>query len=271
VPVAAILDEFGTYQIQGIDDFVATARSAGVGVVAAVQDQNQLAKWYQPYSVGPMITNFRNQILLRGCSLKVAEEVSVLCGKKVVYDDVKSYGSSSAWLKARTVSNTQQRRPVEVPVKRPDEITHMAENRAILLGFTKPTEVKLCPFYEDANMRKQVEASALEMQRLASVLRSYDVKGQARPKGEVPMLRDKQLDFSLLPGVLDDSLLNEDGRQPMRKQQEKIINAKLRDLGKLKERDSMCKKATGKFFVELTAGDAKSCINFLDEYNQEGR
>ncbi|WP_431835099.1 type IV secretory system conjugative DNA transfer family protein, partial [Klebsiella quasipneumoniae] len=112
--------------------------------------------------------------MLRGCSLKVAEEVSVLCGKKVVYDDIQSYGSSSAWFKARTVSKTQQRRPVEVPVKRPDEITHMAENRAILLGFTKPTEVKLCPYFEDANMRKQVEASALEMQRLASVLRSYD-------------------------------------------------------------------------------------------------
>ncbi|MGH9762483.1 MAG: type IV secretory system conjugative DNA transfer family protein, partial [Blastocatellia bacterium] len=89
VPVSVCLDEFGTYPVSHIDDFIATARSGAAGVLAAVQSQDQLAQYYGAFgraAVPAMLTNFRTKIYLSGCDSRVAAELSERTGTKLVTD-----------------------------------------------------------------------------------------------------------------------------------------------------------------------------------------
>src|SRR5437764_12322796 len=86
VPLIVYLDEFPTYTVPGADDFIATARSAAVSIVVALQNRQQLTERYGLNAVPRMVTNFGTQIILRGVHPEVAKEISTSSGTIIQFD-----------------------------------------------------------------------------------------------------------------------------------------------------------------------------------------
>ncbi|MGH9762537.1 MAG: type IV secretory system conjugative DNA transfer family protein, partial [Blastocatellia bacterium] len=236
VPVAVYLDEFGTYNIPGIDTFVATARSGAAGVVAALQNENQLTQFYGGYgrdAVTAMLTNFRTKIYLKGCHSRVAAELSEQTGTKLVSDHIANSSRSAepVSLLPRSFSRGEQTRPVEVPVLTPDDIEFMPDNEAIVVGWTKPAKVELVRYYEDPRIEPWVVQSQEEVGLRSRQNAECDKQGVARPRCEPMRLPQYEFDWSLIPGVTNAIARQEGADLPMATEQKGKILAKLRDLG----------------------------------------
>ncbi len=265
VPVIAMLDEFGTYIVPGIDDFVATARSGAAGVLAALQNQDQLRQWYGMDAVDRMMTNFRTEIYLKGCHARVAKDLSDRTGTKLVIDDVanRSKGSSvmSFW---STHSRGTSERPVEVPVLRPDEIEFMPEDKALVVGPTLPARIQLIRYYEDPQVARWVELSEQEVRMRTRINAQCDEAQEPRPKGEPRRLLTPRFKWSLLPGVLE-AIQREDGaHEPMLAQQRAKIEAKARDLRMTGELDAMARAVCQRELRRFSRAHAQKLISHLE-------
>lgn len=269
VPLIVFLDEFGTYPVPGVEDFIATARSGAAGIIAALQHREQLMQFYGRESVNRMTTYFRTQVLLRGCHAKVAREVSDRCGKKLVYDSVPSKSSGGSWRGGRTVSHGESIRPVEVPVIRPDEIEFMPPNRALVIGSTRASWVKLIQYFADPSFSMAVKLSEREAKVRAKANAKCDRERRFRPRGEPRRLIQPSFNWAAFAGVEQAIKGGADQSQPMNAKQDSRINAKLRDLGMSTRRDRMALEVCGKSFGDLTKADAQDLIRHLENLEAE--
>jgi hypothetical protein len=272
IPLIVYLDELGTYNIPGIQDFVATARSGGAGVVAALQNQDQLKQFYGHESVTHMLTNFRTNVYLRGCHSKVAQELSERTGTRLVRDELKTKSQSATAFRIwPNFSKGEQLRPVEVPVLTPDEIEFLPETQAIVVGPTKPALVELVRHYEDGQIAKWVEASQTQVARRTKQNRAFDQSNQDRPQGEPRRLPQYTYDWNLIPGVMEAIRREEGATDPMVNAQERQIHAKLRDLGLTGDREAIVKTVCHKPWSQLTKADARRLIQHLESLESQAR
>ena len=270
IPLAVFLDEFGTYPVPGVEDFIATARSGAAGIVAALQHREQLVQFYGKESVNRMTTYFRTHIVLRGCHTKVAREVSDRCGKKLVYDSVPTRSSGGSWRLGRTVSHGESIRPVEVPVLRADEIEFMSLDRALVLGSTRASWVRLVRYFGEEALNRAVKLSEREAKIRAKANAKCDLEQQSRPQGEPRRLLQPRFNWAAIAGVEQGIRGSADQLQPMNSKQDARINAKLRDLRITQKRDRIALEVCGKPFSDLTKADAQDLIRHLEEPRSRG-
>jgi type IV secretory pathway TraG/TraD family ATPase VirD4 len=269
IPLQVFLDEFGTYPVPGVEDFIATARSGAAGVVAALQHREQLIQFYGKESVNRMTTYFRTHIVLRGCHSKVAREVSDRCGKKLVYDSVASRSSGGSWRTGRTVSRGESLRPVEVPVVRPDEIEFMPTDRALVVGQTRASWVKLVRYFDEEALDRAVKLSEREAKIRAKANTKCDLERRSRPQGEPRHLLHPSFNWAAIAGVEQAARGGADQSQPMNAKQDSRINAKLRDLKLIQKRDRIALEVCGKHFGDLSKADAQGLIRHLEDLEAE--
>ena len=269
IPLQVFLDEFGTYPVPGVEDFIATARSGAAGVVAALQHREQLIQFYGKESVNRMTTYFRTHIVLRGCHSKVARDVSDRCGKKLVYDSVASRSSGGNWRTGRTVSRGESLRPVEVPVVRPDEIEFMPSDRALVVGQTRASWVKLVRYFDEEALDRSVKLSEREAKVRAKANAKCDFEQRCRPQGEPRRLLQPSFNWAAIAGVEQAVRGGADQLQPMNAKQDSRINAKLRDLSLAQKRDRIALEVCGKAFSDLTKADAQDLIRHLEDLEAE--
>ena len=269
IPLQVFLDEFGTYPVPGVEDFIATARSGAAGVVAALQHREQLIQFYGKESVNRMTTYFRTHIVLRGCHSKVAREVSDRCGKKLVYDSVATRSSGGSWRTGRTVSRGESLRPVEVPVVRPDEIEFMPTDHALVVGQTRASWVKLVRFFDEEALDRAVKLSEREAKIRAKANAKCDYERRFRPQGEPRRLLQPSFNWAAIAGVEQAVRGGADQSQPMNAKQDSRINAKLRDLCLTQKRDRIALEVCGKAFGDLTKADAQDLIRHLEDLEAE--
>ena len=269
VPLAVFLDEFGTYPVPGVEDFIATARSGAAGVVAALQHREQLIQFYGKESVNRMTTYFRTHIVLRGCHSKVAREVSDRCGKKLVYDSVATRSSGGNWRTGRTVSRGESLRPVEVPVVLPDEIEFMPSDRALVVGQTRASWVKLVRYFDEEVLDRAVKLSEREAKIRAKANAKCDLEQQSRLRGEPRRLSQPGFNWAAIAGVEQAVRGGADQLQSMNAKQDSRINAKLRDLGLTQKRDRIALEVCGKAFGDLTKADAQDLTRHLEDLEAE--
>jgi type IV secretory pathway TraG/TraD family ATPase VirD4 len=269
IPLAVFLDEFGTYPVPGVEDFIATARSGAAGIIAALQHREQLIQFYGRESVNRMTTYFRTQVILRGCHSKVAREVSDRCGKKLVYDSLPSRSSGGSWRNGRTVSHGESIRTVEVPVICPDEIEFMPLDRALVIGSTRASWVKLVRYFAEKALNRAVKLSEREARIRAKANVKCDSEKQSRQRGEPRRLIHPRFNWAAIAGVEQAIRGGSDQLQPMNTKQDARINAKLRDLGMTAKRDRMALEVCGKPFSDLTKADAQDLIRHLEDIESE--
>jgi type IV secretion system protein VirD4 len=264
VPLAVMLDEFGTYPVPGVEDFIATARSGAAGVVAVLQNREQLIQFYGRDSVNRMTTHFRTHVVLRGCHARVAREISERCGKKLVYDSVATRSTGGSWRGGRTVSQGESLRPVEVPVIRPDEVEFMPANRALVLGAARVSWVKLVQYFAEGALSRAVKLSERDAKVRAKANQKCDREGQFRPAGEPRRLIQPRFNWAAIGGVEQALRGGADQMQPISAKQEARISAKLRDLGLTGKRDRLAIEVCGKPLSDLTKADAQDLIRHLE-------
>ena len=263
IPLIVYLDEFPTYTVPEADDFIATARSAGVSIVVALQNRQQLTEHYGVNAVPRMVTNFGTQIILRGVHPEVAQEISESSGKVIRYDEIDAAGATSGFAKGRSYSRTKQRRPVEVPLIRPDDILNLPASQAYVFGPTAPTKVYTVRYYENDILRLGVQASAEEMRRHAQENIRADREGRPRNPGQPRRLLPAAFDWSAVP-LLHEVITRRPGDdKEMSGPQLRKIEGTLKSLGLEAERDrlalAVCKKRVDSF----SKREASAFIDYL--------
>ena len=263
VPLIVYLDEFPTYTVPEADDFVATARSAGVSVVVALQNRQQLTEHYGVNAVPRMVTNFRTQIILRGVHPEVAKEISDASGKVIQYDDVDSAGATDGFAKGRSYSRTKQRRPVEVPLIRPDDILNLPTSQAFILGPTAPAKVFTVRYFENAALLEGVIASAKEMRELARNNMLADQEDRPRNPGQPRRIIAPKFNWRAVP-MINDVLTRRPGDdKPATDGQKRKIGGKLKSLKLESQLDRLALQICKKRFAGFTKGDAEQFIEYL--------
>ena len=263
IPLIVYLDEFPTYTVPEADDFIATARSAGVSIVVALQNRQQLTEHYGVNAVPRMVTNFGTQIILRGVHPEVAQEISESSGKVIRYDEIDAAGATSGFAKGRSYSRTKQRRPVEVPLIRPDDILNLPTSQAYVLGPTAPAKVYTVRYYENEILLAGVKASAEEMRSHAQENIRADREGRPRNPGQPRRLVAASFDWTAIP-LLQEVMTRKPGddKEMTTKQREKI-DAKLRSLKLEAERDRLALSVGKKRIGSFNRGEASAFIDYL--------
>lgn len=263
IPLIAYLDEFPTYTVPGADDFIATARSAAVSIVVALQNRQQLTERYGLNAVPRMVTNFGTQIILRGVHPEVAKEISDSSGKVIQYDEVDSAGATGGFAKGRSYSRTKQRRPVEVPLIRPDDVLNLPPSQAYVLGPTAPAKVYTVRYYENEVLREGVIASAHEMREFARANHLADAEGRARNPGQTRRLFPARFHWIAIPAVHEVLTRKPGDDREANDQQKRRIAAKLRTLKLEAQGDKLALQICKKRIAELTKADASQFIDYL--------
>jgi hypothetical protein len=265
VPLVAMLDEVGTYNVPGLATFIATARSGAAGVVAALQNEEQLGDWYGKQAINHMITNFRCEVYLRGTHAKVAEALSERTGKKVVIDDIKQHSrQTTAFRVWPGFTRGGQERPIEVPALRGEEIEFMPHGQAIVVGPTLPARVSLVRYFDDPRITEWVEQSQQEVARRYLQNRDCDLRTAPRPAGEPRRLRSYAHDWSLIPGVMDAVKRDDDSEKPCSSGQRSRILAKVRDLGLKDEIVDIIRNVAHETPERLSKAGATRVLNHLE-------
>lgn len=285
IPIIMVLDEFGTYPIPRIDNFIATARSGGVGVLAALQAQDQLIKWYGRDSVAPMLTNFRTKIYLNGCESRVAKLLSDEIGKHLVPDKTRTK-TSARMSSGFSRSEGRQERLVEEYVITPDSIVNMPLDRAIITGWTRATDVQMRQYFKHAPSNEMVVDAkdwySFRCQRNARA----DLEGLERPSSEPVKPVPLRIDWTPIVGkeIMGMEAKTATSRKPaarasggaaagkdgggdvkLTKKQEGIINAKFRALRMSEQAKAETFNIIKKPYDKLTKADGDKLIEYLRE------
>ena len=93
VPVTMILDEFGIFPpLNSISNIITFARSAGIRMVMACQDFNQLANTYGDYVAKILQNNSMNFVYLMGQEPETLQRIENMCGFKLKWsNETKRY------------------------------------------------------------------------------------------------------------------------------------------------------------------------------------
>lgn len=263
VPLIVYLDEFPTYAVPEADDFIATARSAGVSIVVALQNRQQLTEHYGVNAVPRMVTNFGTQIVLRGVHPEVAKEISDSSGKIIQYDEVDSAGATGGFAKGRSYSRTKQRRPVEVPLIRPDDILNLPTSQAFVLGPTAPAKVYTVRYYENEVLLRGVVASASEMREFARANLRADEERRPRNPGQPRRLQPAKFHWIAIPAIHEVLSRKPGDDKDASDQHKRIIAAKLRDLNLEPQRDKLALQVCKRRVEQFTKADAATFIDYL--------
>jgi type IV secretory pathway TraG/TraD family ATPase VirD4 len=150
------LDEFPSLMLPDITKFVATVRSSGGGVIAAVQAKEDLTtstkatlKGNSPESLE---TNFGTTVILPGCHLQTCERIARSFGETMVMDKSKiqdvfaffNYRSMKRWTRA--------------PLVTADSLQYMPEGIAMISpNSRRPFFVKVQPYYKIRKYSKKTQ------------------------------------------------------------------------------------------------------------------
>ena len=147
------LDEFASLKLPDIGTFVATVRSSGGGVVAAIQDKEDLLTSTQATARGnspqSLESNFGTTVLLGGCSIETCERISRGFGEKMVLDRSKIQDMFSP-INARLM-----KRYSRAPLVTPDSLIYQDEAQAMVAPNRKrPFWIKVVPYFRDRKYKK---------------------------------------------------------------------------------------------------------------------
>jgi type IV secretory pathway TraG/TraD family ATPase VirD4 len=286
VPLIMVLDELGTYRVQTLDSFLATARSGGAGVLAALQNPRQLESFYDPAAVEALMTNFVTQIYLRGAHPQVAKELSEMIGTTLVLERSSSVSYAGSRFGGKNLRF--DKRYGEQPVKTVDDIIYMPTDRALILSrLERPFDVRQAPFFKDPWMAGVISESEKSVGERLRRNRQVDTLNQSRPIGEPRRLTAYDVNWALLPAVkatMESEAKNQkkqDGSGPMTATQRNAILATLRRIGRYtgqreeSRADFYAAQVTKpqKSFKALTVGEANLLLRFIEamesRYTQE--
>jgi type IV secretion system protein VirD4 len=149
------LDEFASLKLPDITNFVATVRSSGGGVVAAIQDLEDLFTSTHATATGnspqSLESNFGTTVILGGCSPETCKRASASFGDKLVLEKSKiqdvfaffTFRSMKRWSK--------------VPLVTQDSLQRMGDGRAMVTpNRRRPFWIEVTPYFRDKRYKKYV-------------------------------------------------------------------------------------------------------------------
>jgi type IV secretory pathway TraG/TraD family ATPase VirD4 len=286
VPLIMVLDELGTYRVQTLESFLATARSGGAGVLAAIQNPRQLEAFYNAAAVEGLMTNFVTHIYLRGAHHQVAKGLSEMIGTTLVLERSSSVSYIGSRFGGKGIR--LDKRYGEQPVKTIDDIIYMPMDRALIMSrLERPFEVRQAPFFKDPWMAGVISESEKSVGERLRHNRKSDLLNQSRPIGEPRRLTAYDVNWTLLPAVkaaMEPDARNQrkqDGSGPMTEAQRNAILSSLRKIGRYtgqreeSRADFYAAQVTKpqKTFKALTVGEANLLLRFIEamesRYTQE--
>ncbi len=277
VPLIMVLDELGTYRVQTLDSFIATARSGGAGVLAAIQNTRQLEAFYDAAAVEALMTNFTTHIYLRGVHYEVAKELSEIIGKTLVLERSSSVSYTGSRFGGKGIR--KDKRYGEQLVKTIDDIIYMPADRALIVSrMERPFEIRQAPFFKDPWMAGVIKESEDAVGARLRQNRQCDLLKRSRLLGEPRRLTAYDVNWLLLPAVkaaMESEAKHQrrqDGSSPMTETQRKAILATLRRIGRhtgQKEEgraDFYAGQVTNpqKSFKALTVSEANLLLRFIE-------
>jgi type IV secretory pathway TraG/TraD family ATPase VirD4 len=286
VPLIMVLDELGTYRVQTLESFLATARSGGAGVLAAIQNPRQLEAFYDAAAVEALMTNFVTHIYLRGAHHQVAKELSEMIGTALVLERSSSVMYAGSRFGGKNLRF--DKRYGEQPVKTIDDIIYMPTDRALIMSrLERPFEVRQAPFFKDPWMAGVISESEKSVGERLRHNRQADLLKQSRPIGEPRRLTAYDVNWILLLAVkaaMESEAKHQrkqDGSGPMTSTQRNAILAILRRIGRYtgqreeSRADFYAAQVTNpqKLFKALTVSEANLLLRFIESmesrYTQE--
>ncbi|MFI5304874.1 MAG: type IV secretory system conjugative DNA transfer family protein [Nitrospiria bacterium] len=147
------LDELPSLKIPVLSNFVATVRSSGGGVIAAVQEKADLHSTARTVmsanSAEALETNFGTTILLPGCHPDTCERISLGVGDKMVLDKSKIQ-EVFQFVNFRTM-----KRYIKAPLVTADSLKYFHDGHAFILPNRKrPFWVKTEPYFQNKRYMK---------------------------------------------------------------------------------------------------------------------
>ncbi|MFI5304819.1 MAG: type IV secretory system conjugative DNA transfer family protein [Nitrospiria bacterium] len=152
------LDEFPNLKIPNITSTIATIRSSSAGVIAAVQDREDMYTSTKltnfTNSVQSLLTNFGITVLFPGCSTETCEKVAKSFGDKIVMEKSKiqdvfaiiDFRSMKRWSKAPLVTH--------------DALRCMDKNMAMIApNQYRPFKITTEPYYKNKEYLKIIKGT----------------------------------------------------------------------------------------------------------------
>lgn len=153
------LDELPTLCLPELSKFVATARSAGVGVIAAVQDKADLFSSIQvrrgTNSVESLLTNLKTKIILPGCGSDMAKHLSDSWGLQSTDQTTLSRGVWDVFnFRYMKIQRT-------TPLITMDNISKLDKQLAIIdIAHVRPFMVEQIRWYQSKRYKRMVRKNA---------------------------------------------------------------------------------------------------------------
>lgn len=275
------MDEIGTFTIPDINNMLATIRDTNTGCVLLLQDQKQLAQFYDKLVPETIHSNSYCKIYTGTIAQERAENISKSIGNMMVSDRGYAYGSEGIIIPGE-FERKKNFKQTEAPVLTPDAIEKFCRPRdrkiedgyAIIDSDRRPFVVKKWAYFRTPKNQEMVDLtndSAAWNTNQDLLNESQDEKKAARSIGEPKRFSPKTISWDLVPAVHDvirKQLAENDNYIPLTSHQLKRINAKLRDLGKEEDQkylENLCRKYLNKEFSQLSKRDGEEVMNVLDE------
>lgn len=134
--VFCLIDEAGVLHIPSLSDTIANVRKYRIGILLAIQDQEQLTAQYGREATQSIITNCFAKLYFTGQSLKSASQIEALAGRFVRIDEAGN--------------------AIVRPLITRDEVRTLPPNKALLLaGSNHPMLLNLKPYFKQRKLLKR--------------------------------------------------------------------------------------------------------------------
>lgn len=279
------MDEIGTFTIPDINNMLATIRDTNTGCVLLLQDQKQLAQFYEKLVPDTIHSNSYCKIYTGTISQERAENISKSIGNTMVSDRGYAYGSEGIIIPGE-FERRKNYKQAEAPILPPDAIEKFCKPRdrkkedgyAFIDSDRRPFVIKKWAYFRTPKNQKMVNlvSESIAWNSNQDLLNeAQDEKNQPRSIGEPKRFTPKSISWDLVPAVNDvirKQLAENDNYIPLTANQTKRISAKLRDLGRENDEtylEFICGKYVSKPYSELSKRDGEELMTVLDEMQRK--
>ena len=294
-------DEIGTFTIPDVNNMLATMRDTNTGAVLLLQDQQQLALFYEKVIPDTIHSNSYYKIYTGTINDKRAKTISESIGTTIASEKSFAYEREGLIIPS-DFGRRRTLKQAEVPILAPNEIQFMCKPKkvtdeeaaikeiqekynldglAIVSSDRPPFVIKKWSYFRLAKHSQLYELikDSKEWNRYQlQLIKNQDIKNKPRPTGEKPRFKEENINWEFVPKVYESmvkELSQDENYLPMTERQHRVVNAKCRDLmGETNERflDGLCRKDAKlqKPFGELSKRDGDRLIVILEEKLKTG-